>query len=87
MVVIGLKIGRSNAIFGNVISKSSYGVFEAGHSNSVKSNTLRQNKIGLYINSSAVNAQVSYNKFFKNTKYSIYNKGSKTNTSKNQISK
>jgi hypothetical protein len=85
--VYSVKNGRSNAILGNVISKYSIGVLEAGHSSSVKSNILKQNKIGLYINSSAVNAQVSYNKFSKNTKYSIYNKGRNTNTSKNQITK
>jgi hypothetical protein len=83
--IYSAKNSRSNAILGNVICKFSIGIFEAGHSSSVKSNTLKQNKIGLYINSSAVNAQVSHNKFFKNTKYSIYNKGRNTNTSKNQI--
>ncbi|UTB31586.1 MAG: right-handed parallel beta-helix repeat-containing protein [Methanobacterium sp. ERen5] len=76
---------RSNAFLGNVISKFSYGVFEEGHSNSIKSNRLTQNKIGLYISSSTKNAQVSYNKINKNLKYGVYNKGSKTTLYKNQI--
>lgn len=93
---------KSNLIQGNKVNKFSSGVLEAGSSNTLKSNTLTSNDVGLTVSSSARNTQVISNKInggnggiinnansitiSKNTIKSVKSYGIYNSGSKNKIS-
>lgn len=69
------KKAKSDLVQGNTVTKFSYGIWEDGSSDTLKSNTLVQNGIGISVSSSARNTQATSNKISKSTTCGIYNQG------------
>ncbi|MCZ3365606.1 right-handed parallel beta-helix repeat-containing protein [Methanobacterium veterum] len=76
---------KSNLIQSNTVSKFYYGLSDAGYKNTLQSNVLKYNKVGLYLYKTAKYSTVTSNQVYKNTNYGVYNKGYKTTLYKNQI--
>ncbi|UTB33147.1 MAG: Ig-like domain repeat protein [Methanobacterium sp. ERen5] len=81
------RTSKSTMIQGNTVSKFSYGVYEEGQNDIIKSNNFKSNKIGLNVSNFAKNTQLTSNNVYQNTNYGVYNKGYNTTISKNKITK